>query len=189
MRWLSHKVMMALGWRIEGGLPDVPKMVLVGAPHTSNWDFFLFLAAIHHFDIRVRFLGKATLFRWPFGFMFRKVGGIPVVRSRAVGVVRQVNDYFDKEERMILVVAPEGTRSAAPKWRSGFVEIAEAAGVPVVLAGVDGPNKTLTFGPPLMVGPDRSQFMDQVRSFYEDKPGLRPEGKGPVRLSREKPAS
>ncbi|HET9260487.1 MAG TPA: 1-acyl-sn-glycerol-3-phosphate acyltransferase [Acidimicrobiia bacterium] len=185
MRWLSYRVMRWLGWEIAGELPDVPKMVIVGAPHTSNWDFFLFLGTIHHFDIKVNFLGKASLFRWPFGAMFRKVGGIPVHRSRSGGMVGQVKAAFDAAQRMILVVAPEGTRKAAPHWKSGFVEIAAGAAVPVVIAGVDGANRVLTVSPPFDASGDRTYFMDQVRQFLSDKDGLRAEGKGPVRLEDE----
>ncbi len=185
MRWLSYRVFKTLGWRIEGELPDIPKMVIVGAPHTSNWDFFLFLAAIYHFDIKVNFLGKASLFRWPFGFMFRKVGGIPVDRAKPGGLVGQVKAAFDARDAMILVIAPEGTRSAADSWRSGFVEIADGADVPVVFAGVDGRGKVLTISGPEWVGPDRGDFMDRVRSFFANKPGLNPSGKSTVRLPDE----
>lgn len=185
MRRLSYKVSRWLGWSIEGVLPDVPKMVIIGAPHTSNWDFFLFLAAIHHFDIKVNFLGKHKLFRPPFGWMFRKVGGIPVDRSQPGGVVGQVKAAFDTRDEMILVVAPEGTRRAAPRWKSGFVEIAEGADVPVVFAGVDGENKVLEVGGPEFVGADREEFMDRARAFFADKSGIKPKGKGPVRLARE----
>ena len=177
--------MTALGWKIEGELPDLPKMVVIGAPHTSNWDFFLFLAVIHHFQIKVSFLGKRSLFRPPFGWMFRKVGGIPVDRGAPGGLVAQVREAFDSSERMILVIAPEGTRDAAPNWKSGFVEIAEAADVPVVFAGVDGVEKVVTISPPEQVGADHGAYMDKVRAFYVDKDGIRPSGKGPVRLRRE----
>lgn len=185
MRWLSYRIFTALGWRVEGNLPDIPKMVITGAPHTSNWDFFLFLAVIYHFDIKVHFLGKASLFRWPFGWMFRKVGGIPVDRSKSGGLVGQVGAAFDARDRMILVVAPEGTRAAASAWRSGFVEIAQGANIPVVFAGVDGQRKTVTMGPPEDVGPDRAEFMDRVRAFHADKPGIHPSGKSVVRLVDE----
>lgn len=185
MRRLSHLIFKGLGWTIEGELPNIPKMVIIGAPHTSNWDFFLFLAVIHHFEIKPRFLGKAGLFRWPFGFMFRKVGGIPVGDSKPGGLVGQVNAAFSEADEMILVIAPEGTRRAADKWKSGFVKIAESAEVPVVFGGVDGDNRVLTISPPHNVGEDRSAFMDEVRAFYADKPGLKPEGKGPVRLAEE----
>lgn len=189
MRWLSYRIFRALGWTIDGELPDLPKFVIIGAPHTSNWDFFLFLAAMYAFDVKMSFLGKASLFRWPFGFMFEKVGGIPVDRSKAGGIVRQVKAAFDRSEKMILVIAPEGTRRAAPAWKSGFVEIAARAEVPVVFAGVDGANKTLVISPPHYVGDDKAAYMDEVRSFLEDIHGLRPEHKGPVRLGTEKSVS
>ncbi len=177
--------MLMLGWQFIGVIPDVPKMVIVGAPHTSNWDFFIFLAALQHFDMKVKFLGKHTLFRWPFGWMFRKVGGIPVDRGTPGGIVSQVAEAFAAADRMILVVAPEGTRKAAPEWKSGFLQIAEAAAVPVVFAGVDGAAKTLTIGPPEPVGTDRHEFMDRARVFYSDKDGIHPSGKGPVRIKGE----
>jgi 1-acyl-sn-glycerol-3-phosphate acyltransferase len=164
-------------------------MVIIGAPHTSNWDFFLFLAALHHFRIKVRFLGKASLFRWPFGFMFRKVGGIPVDRSQSGGLVGQVKAAFDASDEMILVIAPEGTRQAADSWKSGFLEIAEGAEVPVVFAGVDGDHNLLVISLPHNAGGDREAFMDEVRAFYADKPGIDPKGKGPVRLDRKSRAS
>ena len=189
MRWLSYRTFRFLGWRIEGELADIPKMVIIGAPHTSNWDFFLFLAVIYHFDIRVSFLAKSGLFRWPFGFMFRKAGGIPVDRAKAGGLVGQVKEAFDATDRMILVIAPEGTRTAAKKWKSGFVEIAEGADVPVVFAGVDRPDKTIHISPPHEVKPTRADFMERVRAFYGDKSGLKPEGKSEVRLGSEQVVS
>lgn len=189
MRWLSYRIFTAIGWRIEGELTDIPKMVIIGAPHTSNWDFFLFLAALHHFRIKVRFLAKHSLFRRPLGFWFRRVGGIPVDRGQPGGMVRSVKAEFDNVQEMILVVAPEGTRRSAKEWKSGFVEIAERAIVPVVFAGVDRANRVLAISPPHEIGEDRAAFMDVVRAFYADKDGLRPQRKGPVRLATETPVS
>lgn len=185
MKWLSYHVLRLIGWRFEGKIPDVPKMVVIGAPHTSNWDFFLLLAALHHFGISVRFLGKKTLFRWPLGFMFRRVGGIPVDRSGPGGVVEQVTTTFESIQRMILVIAPEGTRRAAPYWRSGFLKIARGAGVPIVMAGVDGEHKVLSLSDAYEVMGDETTFMGQVRAFYADKNGMNPRGKGPVRIAEE----
>lgn len=160
-------------------------MVIIGAPHTSNWDFFLFLAVIQHFHITVNYLAKHTLFRWPFGFMFRKVGGIPVDRRKRGGVVGQVRAAFEERENMILVIAPEGTRDAAKSWKPGFVRIAAGAEVPVVFAGVDSTAKRIFISEPHMVGGDEIEFMSRVRTFYADKNGLHPTGKGPVRLASE----
>lgn len=185
MKWLSYQVCRALGWRFEGVLPDTPKMVILGAPHTSNWDFILFLAALHYFDMKVKFLGKHTLFRRPFGALFRRWGGIPVDRRRATGVVGQVEEAFDAVDELILVIAPEGTRGSAKRWKSGFLEIAERVGVPVVPAGVDGNNKVVTMGPAQPVGLQRADIMDRLRAFYDGKTGVRPEQAGPVRLGGE----
>jgi len=98
MRWLSHLLATALGWRFEGIVPDEPKMVVLGAPHTTNWDFFLFLATLHHFGLRVRYLAKRSLFRWPFGWFFRATGGVPVDRRQPGGVVAQVEQALARRD-------------------------------------------------------------------------------------------
>lgn len=182
MRWLSYWYLKLRGWSFEGHVPSLPKMVIIGAPHTSNWDFVFFLGAIHHFDLDVSYLGKSELFRPPFGWIFEKLGGIPVDRTRPGGVVEQARQAFAAVKEMVLVIAPEGTRSAAGAWKSGFMKIAEAADVPVVLAAVDGPRKTVTIGPAL---PVEAGFMDRVREFYATQRGLRPDKKTPVRLKDE----
>ena len=185
MKWIAHRYLTWRGWKFTGRVPDVPKMIIIGAPHTSNWDFFLFLAALRHFEMRVRFIGKHTLFRWPLGYFMKRWGGIPVDRSKPGGLVGQVAEAFSSEERMILVMAPEGTRRAAPAWKSGFLWIAEAANVPIVLAAPDGVSKTVDIGPIIEYDGDVETFMQQVREYYADKGGLRPAGKGPVLLREE----
>lgn len=160
-------------------------MIIVGAPHTSNWDFILFLGALHAYRIRASFIGKHTLFRPPFGFLFQALGGIPIDRSRAGGLVAQVAEAFAGEESMVLVIAPEGTRRAAPFWKSGFLSIAEAAGVPIVPAGVDYPNRRVTLGEPLRADAETMEIMGALRDFYADKHGLHSEGKGPVAVAGE----
>jgi 1-acyl-sn-glycerol-3-phosphate acyltransferase len=185
VKWLADIYLRLRGWRFLGRLPDLPKMVIVGAPHTSNWDFVLFLAALRQYDMRVSFIGKHTLFRWPLGFWFRRWGGIPVDRSVPGGLVRQVASAFDEAERMILVMAPEGTRKLAPYWKAGFIWIAEEADVPVVLAGVDGKSRTVEIGPTVPYHGDPAGFMEQLRNYYSAKSGFKPEGKGPVRVKEE----
>jgi 1-acyl-sn-glycerol-3-phosphate acyltransferase len=173
------------GWSFEGQLPDVAKMIVIGAPHTTNWDFILFLAALHHFDIDVSFIGKHTLFRWPLGWFFRALGGIPVDRSKPGGLVRQVVAAMESADQMILVIAPEGTRKAVPNWKSGFLKIAEVAEVPVVLGGVDFSSRRLVIGPTLRYEGDPKGFMDEARTFYSGMEGLHPELHGPVRVRGE----
>jgi len=186
MKWLAYRYWRLKGWSFHGEVPDLPKMVVIGAPHTTNWDFVLYLAALHHFRIKATYIGKHTLFRWPFGWFFRRFGGIPVDRTKPGGIVGEVARAFDAVDKMILVMAPEGTRSAAPFWKSGFVKIAEAANVPVVVASVDFGKNSLTIGPTITYENDMTEFMDQVRSFYQDKHGLHVNLKGPIRLAEEK---
>lgn len=168
------------GWSYQGELADEPKMVVAAAPHTSNWDFVVFLAALSRYGVRARFLGKHSLFEPPLGWAFRRLGGIAVDRRRAGGLVAQVAEAFESEQEMILVIAPEGTRRAARFWRSGFYEIAQATGVPIVLAAVDYPSKVVTIGPTLPPGSTLVDVMDEARRFYRDKVGLVPENAGPV---------
>lgn len=185
MTWLAHRTMLLLGWKFRGQLPDLPKMIVIGAPHTSNWDFMAFMAALSAYKMKVRFMGKDGLFRWPFGYFFRALGGIPVSRTRPGGVVGQVVAEFDRSERMILVIAPEGTRSAAPKWKSGFIHVARQANVPVVPAAVDFSKKELEIGPAIDVSGEPVGFMDQFRAFYQDYRGKKPENIGPITIAEE----
>lgn len=185
MTWLAYRMLRLVGWRFAGALPPVPKMIVIGAPHTTNWDFILFLGALRAYDFKAHYIAKHTLFRRPYGWFFRMLGGIPVDRTKPGGMVRQVADAFSRSERMILVMAPEGTRKAAPHWRSGFLNIAREAGVPIVLAAVDFPGKTVTLGPTIDYDGDPGAFMDRARQFYREGRGLHPEGAGPVTVREE----
>ena len=185
MTWLAYKFLKLRGWRFTGELPDVPKLIIIGAPHTTNWDFVVYLGVLHHLRMKANFIGKHTLFRWPFGFFFRWLGGIPVDRSKATGLVQQVVDAITHADRMILVMAPEGTRQPAPYWKSGFLKIAAKADIPIVLGYVDFPNQLTGLGPLLTFDGNAKRFMDEARKFYADKQGLHPGGKGPIRVSEE----
>jgi 1-acyl-sn-glycerol-3-phosphate acyltransferase len=185
MTWLAETWLKWRGWRFVGQMPQLDKFIIIGAPHTSNWDFVLFLGAIRHWDISPKFVGKHTLFRWPFGYFFRKLGGIPVDRDRPGGMVRLVADQFEQSDQMILVVAPEGTRKAAPYWKSGFARIAAAAQVPIVPVYVDYPGKRAVAGDPIDHDGDEKALMDRLRPFFEAGAGKDPAGKGPVRLKEE----
>jgi 1-acyl-sn-glycerol-3-phosphate acyltransferase len=161
------RLMMGLwGWRIEGQVPNVPKMVLIVAPHTSNWDFPAGLFAKLAMRIDGRFIGKHTLFRWPFGVFLRAIGGIPVDRAAARGVVEGVARAIEEAERFVLVVAPEGTRRKAPKWKSGFYRIAVAAGVPILLVAFDWPRKVIRMGPLFEPTGDYERDLPRIQSHF-----------------------
>lgn len=186
MTWLAERWLEWRGWRFIGPMPDLDRMIIIGAPHSSNWDFVIFLAAIRHWGISPMFVGKHTLFRWPSGFFFRRFGGIAVDRDRPDGMVSQVADEFERSPRMILVVAPEGTREEAPYWKSGFARIAVAARVPIVPVYIDFPAKHVVIGEPIAVDGDERALMDRLRVFFAAGVGKGGKGKGPVRLKEER---
>jgi len=147
IRWLLVQWFDRSGWTISGTLPPDRKFVIMGASHTSNWDFLVFLGAVHALDRQIHFIGKHSLFRWPMGGFMRALGGVPVDRSAPQDLVTQVVAQFDAHDDFILVIAPEGTRAFNPKWKTGFYQIALKAGVPIVCAGPDYPTRRAVFGP------------------------------------------
>jgi hypothetical protein len=182
VKWLSEMFFRLTGWVFEGSVPDEPKLVIVAYPHTSNWDFFVFLAVIGHFGLKVRFLAHAGLFVGPLAWLLRRLGAIPVqggVRSMVPASVAM----FDRAEELLLAVAPEGTRAAGSRWRSGFWRVADAADVPVLMGFVDRDTKHMGFGPALKVDGDPEGWMEQARAFYAGKRGLKPQNQGPIELA------
>jgi 1-acyl-sn-glycerol-3-phosphate acyltransferase len=159
--------------------------VLIGAPHTSNWDFVLMLAIAWRLRIHLRWLGKESLFRGWRGPIMRGLGGIPVDRANPQSVVSDVVGRVRSGEVFGLVVTPEGTRGAGAYWKSGFYRIAREAGMPVTLGYVDRTTLTTGLGPTIELTGDVSADMDAVRAFYADKSGLRPENRTEPRLREE----
>lgn len=160
------------GWRAEGQLPADAKFILVGAPHTSNWDFLVFVGTIAEFGRHVHFIGKHTLFRWPFGAMMRGLGGVPVDRSQSRDLVQQMADEFARRDDFILIVAPEGTRDRTDRWRTGFYQIALAAHVPMVCAGPDYTRRRGIIGPVVHATGDYDRDMAPAFAFFRSlRPG------------------
>ena len=144
---LGQGVLGLLGWRIEGTLPDLPHCVVIVAPHTSNWDFVLGLAAILALRVRLDWLGKAAISRFPFRGLLQWLGGIPVDRTNPEGVVEDALRHLRGRERLFLGLSPEGTRKRVGRWKSGFYRIAHAAGVPIFLASLDYRCRAVGLGP------------------------------------------
>ncbi|HEX5807462.1 MAG TPA: lysophospholipid acyltransferase family protein [Anaerolineales bacterium] len=174
---LARSIMRLFGWRIEGKLPDIPKFVLVGAPHTSNWDFLLFLGVIFSLRANVRFMGKAELFRFPVGWFFRYCGGVPVDRKKSTGLVEQMVKVCTDSEKFILTIAPEGTRHHVTEWKRGFYHIARNAGIPLVMAVVDGRHKTVRIGQVFHPTDDMEEDMQTIKGFFEGASGIKPRRK------------
>lgn len=147
IRWLLLQWFWRGGWTVSGSLPPDPKFVIMGASHTSNWDFLVFLGAVHAVGRQVHFIGKHSLFRWPLGGFMRALGGVPVDRSAPRDLVSQIVAEFDRRDEFILVIAPEGTRARTTQWKTGFYQIALKANVPILCAGPDFPTRRGVFGP------------------------------------------
>lgn len=175
-------------YRAESIPPDGAG-ILLGAPHTSNWDFVLMLAISWRARIPVRFLGKHQLFKRPFGPLMRALGGIPVDRRDPSRVVHEIVGRVRAGERFYLVITPEGTRGTGTYWRSGFYRIARATGLPVTLGFVDRSTMTTGLGPTLQLTGNVGADMDVIRAFYADKPGVKPQLGTTPRLHDESGAS
>ena len=165
-RAIGRMLMRLSGWQFEGVLPDVPKVVIAVAPHTTNWDFVIGVMALWALDIKISFLGKHTLFRGPFGKWMRSIGGIPIHRDSTHGVVGDVVHAFSRSDRMVLALAPEGTRRLDKGFKMGFLHIAHGANVPVLLAYFDFSRKVIGFGPLLSTTGDVTHDMKFVLNFY-----------------------
>ena len=184
-QWLGHQILKAVGWRLEGDRPNARRYVLIAAPHSTNWDLFFMLALAWAAGIELSWMGKHTLFRGPLGFVSRKLGGVPIRRHQRENVVAQMIENFSQHPDLTLTIAPEGTRSYAAHWRSGFYQIALAAQVPIVMGYLDYRNRRGGFGPELVPTGIVEEDMQEIRNFYADKVACFPERIGEIRLKEE----
>ena len=167
VKWLLVALFRVSGWRATGSLPPDRRFVIVGASHTSNWDFIVFVGTIHALGRRVRFIGKDSLFRGPMGGFMRDMGGVPVDRSAPQDLVAQIVGQFAAHDDFALVIAAEGTRAATTRWRTGFYQIALKAGVPIVCAGPDYPSKRGVIGPVIWPTGDYDADMAPAFAFFK----------------------
>ena len=174
---LARFFMRLTGWRVEGTLPELPKFILIGAPHTSNWDFVLFLGIIFTLKANVKFMGKAELFRNPFGWFFYYCGGLPVDRKKSTGLVDQMVEACNSTEQFILTIAPEGTRHHVSEWKRGFYHIAKGAGIPIVMAVVDGKKKVVRVGQVFQPTDNIEADMQTIQGYFAGVTGINPRRK------------
>lgn len=171
------------GWRLVGEFPDVPKAVVIAAPHSSNMDGLHGLAMKQVLGLDVHFLAKRQLFWWPLGPILRQLGAIPIDRGNSgAGLIDSAVTQFAEKEKFWLGVAPEGTRKVVPRWKTGFWRIAKAANVPIVPAYFHYPTKQIGVGPPLWPSDDMDADIATLRAFYQ--PWLGAGGKSAVSTQR-----
>ena len=178
---IGRAIAAAAGWKVDVPEPPPARCVIVGAPHTSNWDLVLTLLLMLAAGFRLRWVGKDTLFRGPFGWILRRLGGIPIDRRTTKNFVEQMVEAFRSRESLRIGVSPEGTRSHATHWRTGFYYIAVGAGVPVVLGYADYRRRIVGLGPTLHPTGDIEADFELIRRFYAGIVGRHPERQGVVR--------
>jgi len=180
LRILSKIILKLIGWHSDVSLPEEKKFVLIGAPHTSNWDLPIALLCFWSVPIRLTWVAKKQLFVGPLNYIFRAMGGVPVDRSVHTGFIEQIAHQFSSRDEMIFGITPEGTRSRTEYWKTGFYYIALEAKVPICLAYVDFPSRTIGFGKIINPTGDIDKDFELIKTFYQDKTGKYPENHGPV---------
>lgn len=183
--WIGRLWFALFGWDVEGQSPQTARGVLIAAPHTTNWDLPHMLAASFVFRVRLSWLGKHTLFRPPFGWLMRLLGGVAIDRSAPHGAVQAVADLITATDRIFIAVPPEGTRSKRDHWKSGFYYIAATAKVPIVCGYLDYGRKRAGLGFLFHPTGDVRADMDRIREFYADKRGKFPECESRIALVEE----
>lgn len=164
--WLGGAFLAIGGWKIAGDWPDDPKVIILAAPHTSNWDGIWMIAAAAKWRVRLRYMGKKSLTEGPLGGIVKWTGCIPIDRSQNNDVVSAMKSAFAAEDDMILAIPPEGTRDPVQKWKSGFYHIAVGAGVPITLAVMDYAKKTISLPATLWPSGDYAADLRIIQSFY-----------------------
>ncbi len=180
---LARTFLKLSGWTITGQAPRVPRYIMVGAPHTSNWDFFYGMAIALATGVNCYWIGKHTLFRGPFNPVMRWMGGIPLDRQGRCSrgsLVDQTVCTFKQHHQLGIVICPEGTRSKGERWHTGFYHIAQNADVPIVLAFLDFKNKTGGFGPIIKPSSNIHKDLHEIQAFYTRVYGRHPECFSPV---------
>jgi len=182
-RNFARLVLRAARWKTVGTVPR--RGVLVGAPHTSNWDWVLTVMLAWDSDIALKLLVKKEFFRGPLAPVMRATGAVALDRSDPGATIRNLLLEAAGDEPFVLGIAAEGTRSRGEYWKSGFYRIAQQSGLPITLAFLDGPSRTVGWGPTFSPTGNVRADMDRIRAFYADKTGLKPEGFTPPRLREE----
>ena len=175
--YLCHNILKLTGWRIDGEYPrELRKKILIVAPHTSYWDFILGLLVKWSLGIKhVHYLGKKSLFKAPYGWFFRSLGGIPVDRSRKGQLVSKLTETIRSRNAFTLVLAPEGTRKRVDRFKTGFYYIATEGGIPIIMVRFDYGNKVVSFSKPFYPTGDKESDINQIESYFRGIRGKLPE--------------
>lgn len=162
---LGRMVFKLMGWKFEGDIPNQPQMIIAVAPHSSNLDFIVAMAAVLSLRLHVSYLAKHTLFKFPLGGLMSALGGIPVNRNSSQGLVGKMVEQFETHPQLVLGIAPEGTRGKAKRWKKGFAVIAQATNVPVLPALLDYKTKCIRFEPLITDVSDVDKTIESMQAY------------------------
>ncbi len=182
---ISLWLLKAFGWTVKAEYPGTKKYVVIAAPHTSNWDFPLGIVTAWALKLNAKWIGKHTLFRWPYGWFFKAIGGTPVYRHKSLNLSQQLAELFHDSESLVLAIATEGTRSKTNHWKTGFYHIASAAKVPIVMAYLDFGNRQVGIGGGFMPSGDIEADFEIIREFYKDRHGKIQENASNIQIRKK----
>jgi len=175
LRLISTLVLKLIGWKPIGKPLEHQRFVLIGAPHTSNWDFPIMLMVVLKLRLNLHWMGKHTLFPFPVSGLMKWLGGIPINRTATHGVVDQIVEQYHQREDLVVLVPPEGTRAKVAQWKTGFYHIANNARVPILMGYIDASRKEAGLADFFHPSGDLEKDMQDIRAFYADKKGINPQ--------------
>ena len=173
-RWLGRSVLKIMGWRVEGSIPDLKRFILIGAPHTSNWDFVLAMAAILGLNLRMRWMAKHTIFKPGVVWFMEWLGGIATDRTNPKTIVDNVARIAKQEKGVIIGLTPEGTRKKVEKWKTGFLRIAKTLDCPILMVGLNFPSKIILIGDLYHPSGDNDADLVAIKEYYGQFQGRHP---------------
>lgn len=172
-KWLFESVW---GWRVVGPIPTIPKYLIVVAPHTSNWDFLIGVLFRRYTEgFNPKYLAKKELFTWPIGYLFRALGGYPVERSKNTNFVDSLVEVYNREDKFVTTITPEGTRSYSKKWKTGFYYVAKKANIPLVRVAFDYGTMRVIFSDPYYISKGVEDTVDEFKQYFSQFKGKNPE--------------
>lgn len=178
-RWLGRSLLRLSGWKVTGELPDAPKFIAAAAPHTSNWDWVFAMYTLLALGIRINYMIKHTTFWWPLSIVLKATGAFAVDRSSPSGLIDSVRQQVLSADKVVFVITPEGTRKRVDQWKTGFLRLSYATGLPLLMVSWDYPSKTVQLGPEMPLTGDIDKDLEAVREHFRQFTGGRPEYQSP----------
>ncbi len=175
-QWIGRAVLKSMGWKVAGSIPNEKRILIVAAPHTSNWDFVIGMGALLGLNAKIRWIGKHTLFKPGISWFFRWLGGIPVNLKNPASLIEDVSNMIKKDRGLMIGVAPEGTRKKINRWKTGFLRIAKTTQSKILFISIDAPSKTIKIANTLFTPTeDKENDLEFVKSYFRNFKGINPD--------------